>query len=183
MPRPPYFLLVVTVTTLSAVIGHSQLPPTATNQPSQRGAGEFRFDASVPVCYIRLENGQVRDLRQLCGKKPSSLPSSRSLQRPIIRPDPDADDDDDSTPTAPSRSRTTPLQPSSSGTPTPQATPSSPSPQPTTSPLPGTPNRPTIVPSPVTPSGNPSSAPNALSSPSPSATPNPLAIPDDDSRY
>lgn len=161
--------LMAMLTTFIAVIGHSQSMPTPMDRMQPQEASESPSNATVPVCYIQLENGQLRDLRRLCGKKPLRPVPSRTVQQSGVKPEP-AQDNNGATTSSP-KPVTTPPQPSPTSTPTPQAAPAKPVPLPTTSPLPSAPVRPPVngSPSPIAPSISPSDSPN------------PLAIPDDDS--
>ncbi|MBW4693263.1 MAG: hypothetical protein KME27_16040 [Lyngbya sp. HA4199-MV5] len=209
-------VLIAAATPLTAVMVHSQSLPhliSQVQQPTANGqtdsaptASDPLSNASVPVCYIQLENGQIRDLRRLCGKKPLTPPPSRSLPRATARPVTDDDDDDppasasspqmvpsprsstnqsptnqsptNQSPTSPSPISPSPTNPSSINPPAPQATPTRPTPQPTAGSLTGVPDRSTTVQ--PSPTASPSSSPG---SPNPSSSPNPLAIPQaDDSR-
>ena len=156
MVRNSYYLaaFVAALTTLTAVLAQSQtLPPI--------GA----IVTSIPVCYIQLQNGQLRDLRRLCGKTPDALPGSTPTnpQQPGLQSDPDSDEDD--SPAAAPNLRRRRSQPTSGTSPTPQPTPTQPSSQPTNLPgtgIPGTPDRPTRSPTPQPTATQPSSQPTNL---------------------
>ncbi|MBC7970797.1 MAG: hypothetical protein H7Z11_11850 [Verrucomicrobia bacterium] len=180
MLRTSYYLtaLIAALTTLVAVLAHSQPLPTFTNRITPQTVSEPLPNAVVPVCYIQLENGQLRDLGRLCGRKATSPTSSRGVQRSILQPNPDSDDDD-STATATPKPQTTPAQASPASTspqPTATAPASTSSPQPTS--IKTTPQPATSPPSNV-PSRPASAQPPATPSPSAPSPPNPLAIPQD----
>ncbi|MBW4474515.1 MAG: hypothetical protein KME45_29690 [Stenomitos rutilans HA7619-LM2] len=166
-------MLIAVAIPLTAVMVHGQSLPDRISQLPPQNTREALPNTSVPVCYIQLENGQVRDLRQLCGKKPLNPAPSRLVPRSTARPDPD-DDDDETTPTSTSSPQTVPSSRSPTSQP-PQAIPTRPTPQPSAGSLTGVPGRSTNVqPSPI---ASPSSSPTV---PNPSSTPNPLAIPEAD---
>lgn len=175
MVRNSYYLIafIAALTTL-AVLAHSQPLPVPTGTIEPQAINSQHENAAVPICYIQLQNGQLRDLRRLCGKTASPLPArntQNTIQRPNLQTSPDSEDDDVA-PTATPTPRRTPSQTTPSQT-TPQSTPTKPSPQPTNSPTLdtlGTPDRSTSAPSPASPATNPSS------------TPRPLAIPAGDSQ-
>src|SRR5579883_1526328 len=130
--------------------------PVDVGESTQTLAQRETLDTSV--CYMRLADGRLMDLRGICGKaardRPSAVPVKPS-------PSPLDDDDDESTITGPtpSASKPTPVAPTPTPvtptpvTPTPVITPVSPSPSNT----PGT-GQPTPATLPVpTPTGAPAS--------------------------
>ncbi|WP_146141065.1 hypothetical protein [Stenomitos frigidus] len=159
MLRRSYSLtaLLAALATLITVLAQGQPRPALTNPATPKSFSERLSDSTVPICYIQLENGQLRDLRGLCGKRLNSPVRPGSLQRPNIQSDVDAEVDE-------SAPRATPKpQPASS-----QTNPTSPSPQPTASPSP----QPTASP------GNVQRLPANPSTIAPS-TPHPLEIRED----
>lgn len=159
MPRRSFYLtaLIAALTTLIAALAHSQPLPAPTRPTQSQNLSEPSANAIMPVCYIQLENGQLRDLRRLCGKKSTSL-VPRNVQRSVLQPNPDVDDDD-STPTAILKPQLVPTR---------TLSPNQTIPQPTPSPSP----------SPIGRPANVQSAPGISSTTAPNS-PHPLAIPED----
>lgn len=159
MLRRSFYLTapIAALTTLIAVLARSQPLSAPANQMTQPGISETSANAIMPICYIQLENGQLRDLRSLCGRKSTNLVPSRGVQRSFSQPNPAVDDD--STPTATPKPQSTPTSTSS---------PTKSVPQPTASPSPSPIGRPASV--------QPSPGNSSTIAPS---SPNPLAIPED----
>jgi hypothetical protein len=151
---------IAALTTLTALLVHGQPHPDASNPSTPQISSEQPFDATTPICYIRLENGQLRDLRHLCGKKLTSPTPLRNVQRLSVPPDDDADADDESAPRVRLRPQST-ASPAATTSPSPTSLPVASPPSPAL-------GRPTNVqPSPTNP---PTIAPSE---------PHPLAIPQD----
>ncbi|MBW4581909.1 MAG: hypothetical protein KME42_20275 [Tildeniella nuda ZEHNDER 1965/U140] len=148
---------IAALTTLIAVLVRSQPLPAPANQTIPPRLSESSANAIMPICYIQL-NGQLRDLRSLCGRKATNLVPSRGVPRSVSQPSPTVDDDD-STSTA---------TPKPQSTPTSTPSPTKPVPQPGASPAPSPIGRPASV----------QLSPGNASTIAPSA-PNPLAIPED----
>ena len=162
--------LLAALTTLVAVLAHSQPRPADTNAVKPQTGKETLSDATLPVCYIQLENGQLRDLGRLCGKRSTRAAPLRALQRSIAQPNLEVDDDDSAPGATPKPSSTSP-RPTSSSTPSPTKS----TPQTTVSPSP-------VSPSPVSPSPSPLGKPLSPLPANPSIaapTSHPLAIPED----
>ena len=168
--------LLAVLTTLVAILARSQPLPAPARAIEPQATDNQQERANVPVCYIQLQNGQLRDLRQLCGKavSPSSVRSKpNTVQRTILQSNPDSDDDD-SAPAATPTPRSTPSQKIPGGSPTPQQPLTQPSLPPASSPNTGVPSIPD------SPGSNPSLP--ATPVPNPPISPHPLAIPTNDSR-
>ena len=157
-------VLIAALTPLMTVLAYGQPRPAATNLVTPQTISEKPSNTTMPICYIQLENGQLRDLRQLCGRKSNSPEPPRSVQRSVQKPsvqlDSDSDEDESAARATPRSQRTTPPTPTgtpSPTTPSPATTPSptNSTPQPSASPVPRLPDRPTNaqpVPTTLTPS-------------------------------
>lgn len=159
MLRRSFYLTapIAALTILIAVLARSQPLPAPANQTIPQSLSEPSANAIMPICYIQLENGQLRDLRSLCGRKSINLVPSRGVQRSFSQPSPAVDDDSTSTTT-----------PKPQSTPTSTPSPTKPVPQPGASPSPSPIGRPASV----------QPSPGNASTIAPSS-PNPLAIPED----
>ena len=151
---------------------HGQIRSVTTYPVPSQPIGKQLSDVTIPLCYIQMANGQLKDLRRLCGKRSTSPASPRGVQRPSVQPVNLDSDGDEPTPRA-----TAQPQPTTSPT-LPQSTPTLLTPTPTGTPLPTN-----AVPQPTaSPSSRPLDRPTNVqpvpTMPTPNA-PHPLAIPRD----
>jgi hypothetical protein len=184
MLRFSYALIafIAVLPSLVAIQVYGQTRSAPTNLVPSQISNEPLSEATIPLCYIQMENGQRRDLRRLCGKRLTSPASPRSVQRPSVQPVGLDPDDDESAPRATSQPQPTSSPRPSTGTPpptnpTPTGTPPPTNPIPTGAPSPTNAPPPTASPSPRPPDRpiNVQPVPTTLT---PSAS-HPLAIPQD----